>query len=48
MLQDERTLQVTGAVQPGRETEVSFEQRTDSAKSIEDGIGSHKCHHTFI
>ena len=40
MLQHQRALQIPGAVQPGRQPEVSFEQRADAAEPIENGIGS--------
>ncbi len=41
ILQDERTLEVPIAVQPGRQPEVSFEQRAGLAEQIENGLGIH-------
>ena len=41
MLKHERALQVTGAVQPGGETEMAVEERTRSAEQVEQLVACH-------
>ena len=41
MLQHERALQVAGAVKPGRQAEVAFEQRARAAEQIEQLVSCH-------
>ena len=41
VLEDERTLQVPGAVEAGGEPEMAFEQGADAAEGIENGISSY-------
>ena len=40
MLQDQCTLQITGTVQSGGQSEVTFEEGTHPAKPVQNGISS--------
>ena len=42
MLQHDRALQVAGTVQPRRQPEVAFEQRTRAAEQIEELLSRHR------
>jgi hypothetical protein len=44
MLQHESTLQIARAVQPGRQPEMTFEQRPDPSKDVEDVFSSSSRH----
>ena len=50
MLENERALQIAGAVQPGREPEMPFEQRSDPAEKVKNCFsagGRHAAEYTF-
>jgi hypothetical protein len=50
MLQNERTLQIAGAVQPGGEAEVPVEQRSYAPEKLKNrlsGGGRHAAEYTF-
>jgi hypothetical protein len=44
MSQNQGALHVSGAVQAGRQTEVTFEEGADAAEAIQDGIGRYSRH----